>query len=294
MMKSLHFSVPKGSNSSIEVQEDIMDNFYPYFHRHKEAQIMWVIKGNGTLVVEQKLFSFNDGNVFYLSPNQSHVFKSNPSEDRAFVHTVSVFFDIESKLAPLFKLTEFSQLKSFLDRSDGGFIVTEELTNNLAEHLRKLKNTERLAQLLLFVRLLEILMAYSEKHLPLTSIKSSINISDADKRIIKAKDFISKNFQLEKLTLDDIARQANLTPQAFCRSFKKHTGLTYITYLNGLRIQQVCKLLVSNEGMNISEAAYQSGFSSLTNFNRVFFSIMACSPREYLKNYRSMLSEENS
>lgn len=65
-MKSLQFSVPANTNKSISIQEDIMTHFYPYFHRHDETQIMWIVKGHGTLAIEQNLLSFKEGDIFYL------------------------------------------------------------------------------------------------------------------------------------------------------------------------------------------------------------------------------------
>lgn len=63
-MKSLQFSVPANTNKSISIQEDIMTHFYPYFHRHDETQIMWIVKGHGTLAIEQNLLNFSDGDIF--------------------------------------------------------------------------------------------------------------------------------------------------------------------------------------------------------------------------------------
>lgn len=76
-MKSLQFSVPANTNKSISIQEDIMTHFYPYFHRHDETQIMWIVKGHGTLAIEQNLLNFSDGDIFYLGANQAHVFKAD-------------------------------------------------------------------------------------------------------------------------------------------------------------------------------------------------------------------------
>src|SRR3546814_12932501 len=72
------------------------------------------------------------------------------------------------------------------------------------------------------------------------------------------------------LTLEEVAAEAHLTPQAFCRYFKKHTGITFVTFLNEMRINQACKRLTSGEFDSIATVAYNCGFNSITNFNRVF------------------------
>jgi AraC-like DNA-binding protein len=78
-----------------------------------------------------------------------------------------------------------------------------------------------------------------------------------------------------------------MTPQAFCRYFKKHTGHTFVTFLNEMRINEACKKLANGRCDSISNVAYTSGFNSITNFNRVFKSVTGNSPREYLESYRS-------
>ena len=51
-MKTLQFNVPTMRGQSLTIQEDILETFYPHFHRHQEAQLMWIKKGKGVLIVE--------------------------------------------------------------------------------------------------------------------------------------------------------------------------------------------------------------------------------------------------
>lgn len=292
-MKSLQFSVPADTNKSIRIQEDIMPNFYPYFHRHTETQIMWILKGHGTLAIEQNLFNFEAGDIFYLGANQSHVFRGNFDKDeKQKVHSISIFFDPYKKIAAFFDLPEFGELKNFIAHSEVGFQVASKLKINIGENIAALQQTEGVEQIIDFIRILNHLMQNRHLHIPLSSEKNLPNhISDYDQRIIDAQTFIKKNFAQQKLTVDLIAKEACMTPQAFCRSFKKRTGITYIQYLNELRVQRACRLLTSSSMYNISSVAFNSGFTSLTNFNRVFKSIMKYSPNEYLKHYKEATND---
>lgn len=293
-MKSLQFSVPADTNKSIRIQEDIMPNFYPYFHRHTETQIMWIIKGHGTLAIEQNLFTFEEGDIFYLGANQSHVFRGDFNKDeKQKVHSVSIFFDPHKKIAAFFNLPEFEELKNFITDSEVGFQVNTQLRSSIGEHISALQKTKGVDQIIDFIRILNGLMQNRHLHISLSSEKKVSNpISDYDQRIIDAQTFIKKNFAQHKLTLDRIAQKACMTPQAFCRSFKKRTGITYIEYLNELRVQRACRLLTSSNMYSISSVAFNSGFNSLTNFNRVFKSIMKYSPKEYLKHYKVAIMDE--
>lgn len=287
-MKSLQFSVPADTNKSIRIQEDIMPNFYPYFHRHAETQIMWIIKGHGTLAIEQNLFNFEDGDIFYLGANQSHVFKGDfDKNEKQMVHAISIFFDPHKKMAAFFDLPEFEELNHFINSSETGFKIASRLKMTVGESIAALQKTKGVEQIIDFIKILNHLMQNRHLHTSLSSEKNvPVHISDNDQRIIDAQAYIKKNFARQKLTLDSIAREACMTPQAFCRSFKKRTGITCTEYLNELRVQRACRLLTSSSMYSISSVAFNSGFNSLTNFNRVFKAIMKYSPKEYLKHYK--------
>ena len=108
-------------------------------------------------------------------------------------------------------------------------------------------------------------------------------------RMGKIYNYVLKNYK-NPLTLDDVAAAAHLTPQAFCRYFKKHTGVTFVTFLNELRVTEACKNLTSGEYDNISSVAYSCGFNSIANFNRVFKNVAGASPKDYLTKYLKNVS----
>ena len=89
----------------------------------------------------------------------------------------------------------------------------------------------------------------------------------------------------DSISLEKIAAVAYLTPQSFCRYFKKHTSKTYINFLNEVRINDACKKFMEKEFHSISTVAYQSGFNNVVTFNRVFKSITGTAPREFIKAY---------
>ena len=95
------------------------------------------------------------------------------------------------------------------------------------------------------------------------------------------------------ITLEDVARQAHMTPQAFCRYFKRHTLHTFVSFLNKVRINEACKRLTDGRYDSIATVAYNCGFNSITNFNRVFKTVTGKSPSEYIESYSKMLPSRN-
>jgi len=64
--------------------------------------------------------------------------------------------------------------------------------------------------------------------------------------------------------------------------FRRHTGLPFVQYVNRLRINLACQLLMSGE-LNITDICYQVGFNNLSNFNRQFLLLKDMSPSRWAR-----------
>ena len=102
-----------------------------------------------------------------------------------------------------------------------------------------------------------------------------------EKNLGEVYECIIKNFK-ENISLNDVAKVANMNPSAFSRFFKRINRKTYSEYLNGVRVGYACKLLIE-EKYSISEICFDSGFNNISNFNRQFKKTMNYSPSDYMK-----------
>ena len=94
--------------------------------------------------------------------------------------------------------------------------------------------------------------------------------------VARAKIFITEH-QDEDISLRQVAGAVNTSAFYFCKMFKQATGLTFTDYLARLRVEKVKNRLL-NPHKRISEAAYEAGFQSLSQFNRVFRKITGEAP----------------
>lgn len=104
--------------------------------------------------------------------------------------------------------------------------------------------------------------------------------------ISRAKEIIAQHYS-EEISSARMAKELHLSRFYFCRLFKSGTGLTFTTYLARVRIERV-KELLRNPNLRISEIAFQSGFQSLTHFNRLFVKLTGEAPTEYRKRFRAI------
>lgn len=82
------------------------------------------------------------------------------------------------------------------------------------------------------------------------------------------------------LTLEDISRHVGVSKSHFSHLFKKYTNMTFIDFLTTERIKKA-EALISNPKAHIIDIAFDSGFSSVSSFNRAFKKIKGLSPSEF-------------
>ncbi|MDP3912595.1 MAG: AraC family transcriptional regulator [Bacteroidota bacterium] len=95
---------------------------------------------------------------------------------------------------------------------------------------------------------------------------------------------LSINYMLEniskKFSLEELAKNVNLSSSHFSRLFLSRTGHSPIDYFIQLKIQRACRLL-DNSGWMIADVAREMGFEDQFYFSRQFRKVMSMSPREY-------------
>ncbi len=87
----------------------------------------------------------------------------------------------------------------------------------------------------------------------------------------------------EPLPLTAVAQTLGISVSGISHLFSKEIGLNYSSYVNWLRISEACRLL-RHSPRTITEIAYQTGFSSLRSFNRVFVDFLHVTPGQYRRS----------
>ena len=114
---------------------------------------------------------------------------------------------------------------------------------------------------------------------PSTAIDSSYK-NAVEKKLQVALEYIKQNLD-EKLTLDSIAKQVNLSKYYLCRLFTKYLDISPHQYIIQKRIDKSKRLLKQELSLQIVEIAFDCGFASHSHFNRQFNKNVGISPRDY-------------
>jgi AraC-like DNA-binding protein len=291
-MKVLQFTIPVSHDKTIVSRMDLLPHFYPYLHRHKEMQLTWVQQGEGTLMVDHNMHSFTHNDIFIIGGGQPHLFKNHAAYfeegSERIICSLDIFFDPEVICQTLLGVPELKHLRNFITLAQNGIQVPQHHTTEVARLMDTLYKTEDATQgVILFIQLLQLLAGISDQKILSRQGSKMINTETDGIRISHIYNYILQNYD-KPITLEDVAGQAFMTPQAFCRFFKKHTRHTFVQFLNEVRIGEARKQFSTGSFESISSIAYNSGFNSITNFNRVFKSVMGQAPSEYIESLREL------
>ena len=97
--------------------------------------------------------------------------------------------------------------------------------------------------------------------------------------IWKARNFISEHSG-EELSLTQVAKAVNISPNYLSEKFKQVTGIKFVDHVAHTRFEKA-RILLHDVGLRVSEVAFAVGFQSLSQFNRVFKRLAGTSPTQY-------------
>ncbi len=255
-----------------------------HWHYHPEFEITYVVKGNGTRLVGDSSHDFEDGDLIFVGSNLPHTWITHDDfvRNNELMEVVVLQFSgeiIENRAREIAELTNVSKLLSSAGR---GLNFPESVRQEVGKSLIHMTEASGLKRYNLLLEILDLLGGAAFSHL--SSEFYAPNYSQAnEKRIGKVFEHIHAHYH-NPLTIEQLADIASMNEAAFCRFFKKTTGKTAINYINDLRVGKACNLL-NSPGVPIADIAFQSGFNSLTHFNRTFLKLKGITPRDFRKKY---------
>lgn len=252
--------------------------FYSQWHYHPELELVYFVQGKGIRFIGDDIALYHEGDLFLIGENVPHTFVTYKEETVPMVEAWCVQFSRQ-----LFEpFAECRALLAFFQMAKRG-ISFPQLDQYLVEHIKKVLETKGIAALIALLETLALLQNTANrvqvmKHdYPLQAA-----LSDVSTRIRTAIDFINVHYQ-RSISLQEIADACHFSPNAFCRWFKQNMGLTFVEYLNKVRLTQACQLLLSTD-WPIGRIAAQTGFENISTFNRLFQQKLQTSPSKYRGN----------
>ncbi len=257
---------------------------YPW-HYHSEHEIVYLLESTGTRFVADHIGHFGPGDLVMLAGSVPHFWRSDDKymkgDPDLFVRRLVVQFPNDFMETQINTYAELAAIKSLFKNSEKGIRFLPPESEKIGRMLLGLLQLKGFKQLNRFLEILQHMSLNANYKLLASDAYQTDENTITDQRIQKVTRYMISNFQ-NHISLDKMAGLAGMQRTAFCRFFKEKTGRPLITYLNELRIGFACKLLIKGD-MQILRICYETGFNSLSSFNRTFKKITGLNPKQYQK-----------
>ena len=236
-----------------------------YWHFHPEIELVYVEADKGIRHIGEHISTYEGCDLALIGSYIPHL--NFDYGVKATVETVVIQFPETYFESGLVRIPELKKVVDLMERAKTGLAFTGETKRIAGVRLKKLEHLDRFHQFMELMSIFQFL-AESDEYVDLDVRPiSSQTILKQQERMHRIHQFVEANFQ-KTIDTQQIANEVNLSLPAFCRYFKKTTKLTYTDFVNQYRVQYAKKLLIQDK--NVTETCFESGFESLSYFNRIF------------------------
>ncbi len=263
---------------------------YPFrtvrWHFHPEYEIHLITATQGRAFVGDHIGPFAPGNLVMTAPNLPHNWLSDvPSgvavPERCLVLQFSAAFAQRCVGA----FPELSFLPELLGEAARGVQFSAEAGAAAEPVMRALLTAPGAARLAAFFELLDILRSSASRRM-LASVGYRPNPATyMTQPLNHVLNHIGRNLSSD-LRESELAELSGYSASAFSRAFHRQTGMTFVRYVNSMRINRACEMLISGE-RRITDICFEVGFNNLSNFNRQFLAHKGMAPRAFRSHHRA-------
>jgi AraC-like DNA-binding protein/mannose-6-phosphate isomerase-like protein (cupin superfamily) len=257
-------------------------------HFHDFVEVVFIINGQGTQVLEDHEYLVSAGDIFVLQGNQRHYFK-----DAGSVEIINLMFDgnrIDDLIHEKVRLLDGFKALFILEpqyRSNHHFKNMLRLTRQELSTVEVILNTMFIEQeqkneaydIVLVNRLEELIIFLSRHYSNIKTTKAKALI-----RIGKVIDHIENNFH-NNIYIGDLADMAFMSKRNFMRIFKGAVGLSPINYLRQVRLQEARNLLRESQ-YQIGDISMMCGFTDSNYFIKCFRESYGVTPNKFRARFK--------
>jgi len=259
-----------------------------YLHSHDHPELGLCLKGSGIFVVDSKVLRFSEGDAIFISPKEMHLAQSTPGTVSEWIW---IYFNSEKLLLQTFKSHELSGTGRLSGENFSNIPDRKKfplLQQYLGEFIRTCKEKKKFWKEKAASFLCLIIADFHNSMKKSKSQEAESRFSpdpDSMTRLQKAISYMTTHYR-QKLSLRQLCKICGISNTHFKRLFSKVFKCSPIAFLNKIRIASACADLEYNS-KPINTIALESGYDSLSSFNRQFKKLMDMPPREWRKCHKS-------
>lgn len=255
-------------------------------HKHQELELNFVENCEGCRrIVGDSTEVLGKYDLTLVGSNLEHMWEDAPDGESRWMHEITVQFSPSLIGEELLRTRHFNDIRVLMQRARRGVAFDQACIIRVFSLVQELANAEPGFDR--FIRLLELLQMLaqdSSSHTLSSEQYAQSGTTIEDDRIAKVITHIEEHFQ-EDIRLPEMAKMVGLSDGTFSKFFSRHTHMSLTDYVVEKRIGYAARQLVYTDNP-IAEIGYDSGFKTMSNFNRLFRARKGCSPSEFRDSYR--------
>ncbi len=253
----------------------LLDDIVP-LHCARTIEILACSGLSGTIMINNISYPLCGNQVFVIPPyviHSNHIYSCN-----GFMHQFQTDFLMLKQYIDIKSILRFNGIDvSQLAYSCPEFDKIDSLLASLIDH-----DNDFSICITCISQIFTILRNYCRSNAEI-DVRINSNKNEIMRNIIV---WTQENYS-KHISLDEISKLVGYSKFHICSRFKEATGMTYIDYLNSVRISNACTYL--KEGMSINDACHSCGFNNVSYFIQVFKKIHGMTPRTFIKNYNTTI-----
>ncbi len=239
-------------------------------HYAPSIEILMTENVIGSVTVGQNKYSFREKDFFYIPPYIVHSTDVKKCDGLLYgikisLEDISRYIDI-SNILLLKKLSVFD-IATQHDCFDEAFQIMNRLIRDDADSTKR------------FLHIMELVDLLSRTTIGTSTGKAVIG-QNQEGPLHRLITWTGEHY-MDNVTVDDAAEVIHLSKSYFCKFFKQHSRITYLTYLNQVRIAQAAIKL--REGVSVTDCSHMCGFTNTSYFIRLFSKTYGCTPGDYIR-----------
>lgn len=278
MIPYTHENIFYNSNSDILFRIDDRGLEYVTPHWHNSLEILYILEGCQEISIEQKPGRIlQAGECLVINSREIH---SIQSREPCRCMVLQILYPFLQRHIP-----DIDRIRFYLPASREQCRCPEEyenIQNCLSQACRLWPLSSSAASLqfhsLIFQILYELVTFFRVDVSPAEKESSAKYIH----RLGHITSYVRDHYA-EDITLDQIAGEVSLNPDYFTRFFKKYMGMTFLDYVNSIRLEHIARDLLDTD-LSIQDLLEKHGFTNYKLFMKMYKNRFRCTPGEMRRN----------
>lgn len=241
-------------------------------HFHQNLEIVYVLEGSVEVQIEPETYNLKKGDFLLINANKRHSWRA--TEEKILLASFQINFTM------LAEYMGTNQLLFWCNTTADKNESYEQLKRVLDRMLNRFYDKEKEGAIYLnsiYYEAIYLLVAYFM--IKADDVRMKENFTPDNSRIFEIQNYVQANYQ-KQLSLNDLAQKLYLSNAYLSKYIKKHFGLSFLEYVNNIRLfHAVDELLYSEK--KITRIALDNGFPTTAAFNKAFKEIYNMTPSAY-------------